>query len=160
MTVQQWSGVTSSECHLSHYATSHYLRRLRHIWGTSSTAGGNNSRHICRDARFLARRWCPPVSSGRWSGTNKGCPSAGRGGNIGFSCVHLDYLLIAAVYTLITFVCQVIGVPLLQSALQAWWSSGHLAAHNLSFATVSALHLYGPLRKLQNSLHGFAKISI
>ena len=52
---------------------------------------------------------------GRWSGTNKTCPSDGRWGNIGISCVHLDYLLIATVGTLITFVCQVIGAPLLQS---------------------------------------------
>ena len=45
-------------------------------------------------------------------------PSAGRGGNIGYSpVVHLDYLLIAAVYTLITFVRQVIDIPLLQSPL-------------------------------------------
>ena len=42
----------------SHITRHHitYDGRLRHIWGTSSTTGGNNSRHICRDARFLAHR--------------------------------------------------------------------------------------------------------
>ena len=85
----------------------HIHCRLRHIWGTSDAAGGNNRRHICRDSRFLARLAMSTTTiacCARWSGTNKGCPSGGRRGNI----VHLDCLLIAAAYTLITFVCQLI----------------------------------------------------
>ena len=100
--------------------TSHITRRhityLRHIWGTSSTAGGNNSRHICQDVRFLAHRRCPLLRDG--SEQTRVAPLCWpRGQHWILSCVHLDYLLIAAVYTLITFVRQVIDIPLLQSPL-------------------------------------------
>ena len=116
VTVQQWSGVTpSSECHVSHYATSHHIRR------PSSSHLGDQQHHRRQQQPSHLPRCpisCPSQHHrcrGRWSGTNKTCPSDGRWGNIGFSCVHLDYLLIATVGTLITFVCQVIGAPLLQS---------------------------------------------
>ena len=106
MTVQQCSGVTPNL-----NVTSHITRH--HI--TYVTAGGNNSRHICRDARFLVHQ-CPQstIAAMQWSGTNKSL-NPGHWGNIGFSCVRLDHLLIAPVCTLIAFVCQVIGEPLLQS---------------------------------------------
>lgn len=48
--------------------------------------------------------------SGQWFGTNKGCHLLAAGATSDSPLVHLDYLLIAAVYTLITFVFQVIGV--------------------------------------------------
>ena len=92
--------------------TSHITRRhiayLRHIWGTSSTAGGNNSSHICQDVRFLAHRWCPPLCDG--SEQTRVGQLLAAGATSDSPLVHLDYLLIAAVYTLITFVFQVIGV--------------------------------------------------
>ena len=135
----------------SHITRHHitYDGRLRHIWGTSSTTGGNNSRHICRDARFLAHRssWCPPPVPRPMVRNKQDLPLWRPLGQhwillctpwlpFDCHCGHLNYLCLP-------------GHRCTLTAIR--WSSGHLAAHNLPFATVSALHLCDLCRKLQNS---------